>query len=94
MKVRVLSIYFVSFWIRLPKDTSLTCRLDWMVLPPTVTELCGGDLEDLSSLELLKRDDLQFQVVDEAELDDDDIEILDELGEFEIDDDDDDDYYT
>jgi hypothetical protein len=65
-----------------------------------VSELCGGDLEDLSSLELLKRDDLQFQVVDETDYDDDDddddddgiIEIIDELGELEIDDDDDENY--
>jgi hypothetical protein len=50
-----------------------------------VTELCGGDLEDLSSLELLKRDDIQFQVVDETDYDDDgDIEI-----ELEVDDDED-----
>ncbi len=61
--------------------------------PITVAELCGGDLADLSSLELLKREDLQFQVVDEADLDDDDIEILDELGELDVDDDDDDGYY-
>ena len=32
-----------------------------------VMELCGGDLSDLSSLELMKRDDHQFQVVDETE---------------------------
>jgi succinylglutamate desuccinylase len=48
--------------------------------------LCGGDLEDLSSLELLKRDDMQFQVVDETDYDeDDDFEI-----ELEIDDDEED----
>jgi hypothetical protein len=45
-------------------------------------------LEDLSSLELLKRDDLQFQVVDETEYDEDDgdIEIIDDFGELDIDD--------
>lgn len=54
-----------------------------------MNELCGGDLEHLSSLELLKRDDLQFQVVDETEYErDDDIEIIDELGELDVDDDD------
>lgn len=62
----------------------------------TVLELCGGDMENLSSLELLKRDDLQFQVVDETnyDSDDDDIELPDELGElFDFDDEDDDQYY-
>jgi hypothetical protein len=56
--------------------------------PLLVNELCGGDLEDLSSLELLKRDDLQFQVVDETEYDEDDgdIEIIDDFGELDIDD--------
>jgi hypothetical protein len=57
-----------------------------------VSELCGGDLEDLSSLELLKREDLQFQVVDETEYDDDD----DDDGDIEIEiefDDDDEEYY-
>ena len=50
-------------------------------------------MEDLSSLELLKRDDLQFQVVDETDYDEegDDIEIIDELGELFVDDDDEDD---
>ena len=40
---------------------------------------------EISALEMLKRDDLLFQVVDE-----DDEDLLDELGRF---DDDDDDYY-
>ena len=58
-----------------------------------VNELCGGDMEDLSSLELLKRDDLQFQVVDETDYDEegDEIEIVDELSELFVDDEDDDD---
>lgn len=61
-----------------------------------MAELCGGDLADLSSLELLKRDDLQFQVVDDTDFDeddDDDIMIVDDLGEpyIDVDDDDDDD---
>jgi hypothetical protein len=51
-------------------------------------ELCGGDLGDLSSLELSKSDDMQFQVVDETEYD-----IPDELGELDNFDDEDDDYY-
>ena len=48
-------------------------------------------MEDLSSLELLKRDDLQFQVVDETDYDEDGdgIEIVDELGELFVEDDDD-----
>jgi hypothetical protein len=53
-------------------------------------ELCGGDMEDISSLELMKRVDLQFQVLDETEFDDDG-EIPDELGELENFDDEDDD---
>jgi hypothetical protein len=53
-------------------------------------ELCGGELEDLSSLEMTKSDDLQFQVVDETEFDD---EIPDELGELENFDEEDDEYY-
>jgi hypothetical protein len=55
-------------------------------------ELCGGDMEDISSLELMKRDDLQFQVLDETDYDDDD-EIPDELGELENFDDEDDEFY-
>ncbi|KAG7348302.1 ACR COG1678 domain containing protein [Nitzschia inconspicua] len=53
-----------------------------------VAELCGGYLEDLSSLELLKREDLQFQVVDETDYDEDD-EDDDDVIEIEIDDEDD-----
>eukprot|EP00529_Nitzschia_sp_RCC80_P013667 CAMPEP_0113491824 /NCGR_PEP_ID=MMETSP0014_2-20120614/27755_1 /TAXON_ID=2857 /ORGANISM="Nitzschia sp." /LENGTH=594 /DNA_ID=CAMNT_0000385627 /DNA_START=203 /DNA_END=1987 /DNA_ORIENTATION=+ /assembly_acc=CAM_ASM_000159 len=65
-----------------------------------VMELCGGELADLSSLELLKRNDIQFEVVGEYDDDDDDdddddaIEI--EIGfddDDEDDDDDDDDSY-
>ena len=47
---------------------------------------------DLSELELMKRDDLQFQVVDETEIDDD-IEIVDELGELDNFEDEDEDFY-
>jgi hypothetical protein len=47
---------------------------------------------DLSTLELLKRDDLQIQLVDETDYDDDE-EIPDELGELENFDDEDDDNY-
>ncbi len=56
-----------------------------------VLEMCGGSMVDLSTLELMKRDDLQFEVVDETDYDDDeeDDEILDELEEL----DDDDDHY-
>lgn len=53
-----------------------------------VMELCGGDLGALSTLELSKGDDMQFQVVDETEYD-----IPDELGELDNFDDEDDDYY-
>ncbi|CAB9506567.1 Uncharacterized ACR, COG1678 [Seminavis robusta] len=49
-----------------------------------VLELCGGDMEEVSKLEMLKRDDILFQVIDE-----DDEDLLDELAL----DDDEDDYY-
>eukprot|EP00521_Asterionellopsis_glacialis_P006257 CAMPEP_0195281968 /NCGR_PEP_ID=MMETSP0707-20130614/1058_1 /TAXON_ID=33640 /ORGANISM="Asterionellopsis glacialis, Strain CCMP134" /LENGTH=525 /DNA_ID=CAMNT_0040340913 /DNA_START=77 /DNA_END=1654 /DNA_ORIENTATION=- len=52
-----------------------------------VLELCGGDLNDVSALELLKRDDIKFEVID----DDDIPNELDELDR--LDDDDDDDFY-
>ena len=52
-------------------------------------------MKDLSTLELMKRDDLQFQVVDESDYDDDDddvgIEIIDEIGELDSFEDEDDD---
>lgn len=40
-----------------------------------VLELCGKDMNDISALELLKRDDIKFEIVDE------DDEIPDELSE-------------
>lgn len=47
-----------------------------------VMELCDGDLPDISSLEMLKREEVTFQVLDESDLeiliDDEDIEILDD----------------
>jgi hypothetical protein len=50
-------------------------------------------MEDLSTLESMNRDDLQYQVVDETDYDDD-AEIPDELGELEnFDDEDDEQYY-
>lgn len=53
-------------------------------------ELCGGELADLSQLELLKRDDLKFQVLDDDDYGLDDIpNELSELDNF----DDEDDYY-
>eukprot|EP00534_Pseudo-nitzschia_fraudulenta_P004876 CAMPEP_0201116072 /NCGR_PEP_ID=MMETSP0850-20130426/449_1 /ASSEMBLY_ACC=CAM_ASM_000622 /TAXON_ID=183588 /ORGANISM="Pseudo-nitzschia fraudulenta, Strain WWA7" /LENGTH=523 /DNA_ID=CAMNT_0047380057 /DNA_START=280 /DNA_END=1851 /DNA_ORIENTATION=+ len=62
-----------------------------------VMELCNGDLPDISRLEMLKSDDLSFQVLDESASDfetimddDDDIDIDVEI----IDDDDDDDDTT
>jgi Uncharacterized ACR, COG1678 len=64
-----------------------------------VLELCGKELADISSMELLKRDDLRIQIVDDEEEDDDedeyyvmlldDDEIPDELDELFDDDDDD-----
>jgi hypothetical protein len=50
--------------------------------------LCGGELKEISSLEMLKRDDLQFEIVDEDEED-----AFDELDMLDLDDDDDDEYY-
>jgi len=49
-----------------------------------VLEVCGGHMKDVSSLEMLKRDDILFQIIDE-----DDEDMLDELRL----EDDDDDYY-
>lgn len=60
-----------------------------------VLELCGGSMVDLSTLELMKRDDLQFEVVDETEYDEDDEEegvIIDEFDLENFDDDDEDTY--
>jgi hypothetical protein len=69
-------------------------------------ELCGGMMADVSSLELMKRDDLQFQFVDSDDFDDatdddddddedDDAEAgsIDEQGELTDYDDEDDEYY-
>lgn len=56
-------------------------------------ELCGGEMEDISSFELLKRDDVQFQVTDDGDSDYDDDDIIDELGELESFEDEDDEYY-
>jgi len=48
-----------------------------------VMELCDGDLPDISTLEMVKRDELTFQILDETSdveilIDDDDIEIVDD----------------
>lgn len=51
-----------------------------------VLELCGGEMMKISSLELMKKDDMKFHVVDDDDL-------LDELDELEKFDDEDDDYY-
>ena len=56
-------------------------------------ELCGGAIGDLSSLESLKREDLQFQVVDKTDYNDDN-KIPDELGELENFDDEDNEQYS
>ena len=50
-------------------------------------------MEDISSFELLKRDDVQFQVTDDGDSDYDDDDIIDELGELESFEDEDDEYY-
>ena len=73
-----------------------------------VLELCGGELTEISNLELLKRDDIRFQVVDDDNDDDGDLlkgkdnaaffptiddEIRDELDELHnLDDEDEEDY--
>lgn len=51
-----------------------------------VLEMCGGELKDISQLELLKRDDLRFQIVDEDDetlIDEDDDEEADLSDLFE-----------
>jgi hypothetical protein len=50
----------------------------------TVLELCGGELKEISFMEMRKKDGMLFEIVDEDE--------LDELETYE--DDDDDEYYT
>lgn len=40
-------------------------------------ELCGGELEDISTLELMNTDDMKFQIFDETDYDE---EVYDELG--------------
>ena len=85
MKVSLLStdVMLRGFWGLFSHNLS-----SYSVSP--VLELCGGELGEISSLEMLKRDDMLFEIVDE-----DDDEIPDELGELEIDEDDDtDDYYA
>jgi len=67
-----------------------------------VLEWAGGDLAQISELELSKRDDLKFKIVDDDDDDDYDddyeeiVDELDELGRFDEDDEDDDedDYYS
>lgn len=73
---------------------------DFLVVFPflnfVVLDLCGGSMTDLSTLELMKRGDVQIEVVDESEYDEDDDEegeIIDELGELDNFDDEDDDIY-
>lgn len=46
-------------------------------------------MNDFSTLEMMKRDDLQFQVLDETDYDDDDEIIVDEVDIESFDDDDD-----
>lgn len=60
-----------------------------VVIPYAVLELCGDELANLSRLEMLKYEDLKFQVVDEPEIPD----IEDEIYDIEIVDDDDDDFF-
>ena len=56
-----------------------------------VLELCGDELAEISKFESQKRDDLNFQIIDDDDEDDDEIE--DELDELDRFDDDDEDYY-
>ncbi len=54
-------------------------------------------MREISVLELLKRNDLQFEIIDDDDEDGDDYDIPDELGELEKFDDEDEDideYYT
>lgn len=60
-----------------------------------VLELCAGELADISELEMLKRDDLKFEIIDEDDEDeDDDDDSPDELDELDRFDDEDDEYYS
>lgn len=59
-----------------------------------VLELCNGEMKEISHLELSKRDDLRFQIVDDDDEDLHDSEILDELSDLEKFDDDDDEYFV
>lgn len=66
-----------------------------------VLETCGGELSDISQLELLKRDDLRFQIVDEDDDDDDEeydivVDLSDDVDDLysSDEDDDEDEYYT
>ena len=60
-----------------------------------VLELCDGELKDISQLEMLKRDDLRFQIVDDDDEFDygDEADVADELDELGKMDDEDDDFY-
>ena len=88
MKVRVF-----AFVLSDSNDVYLTyLRLILFVILAIVLELCGGELKEISSLEMLKRDDLQFEIVDEDE--EDACITLDELDMLDLDDDDDDEYYA
>ena len=71
----------IVYYKKMPRD-GLTVMLVFLF---AVMELCGGELGDLSELELSSTDDIQFQVVDESEMDEDD----DDEDEEEEDDDDD-----
>ena len=76
-------IVWIVYYERMPRD-GLTVMLVFLF---AVMELCGGELRDLSELELSSTDDVQFPVVDESEMDEDD----DDEDEDDDDDDDDDD---
>jgi putative transcriptional regulator len=57
-----------------------------------VLELCGGELQMISQLEILKRDDLNIQFEIDNEDEDEILDELDELSSLDDDEDDDDDY--
>jgi hypothetical protein len=63
-----------------------------------VLEICDGEMKELSLLELSKRDDIRFQIVNEDDeeegfYEDDDEDIPDELSELFEGDDDDEEYF-
>jgi hypothetical protein len=89
--VCVTPTFFLSSYYCFPPSNIFLCHVVLYV----VLELCGDELANLSRLEMLKHEELKFQVVDGPEIPDIedntyDIEIIDDDIIEIIDDDDDD----